>query len=172
MATAEGVRLPAPTQAQVWGRRVTEWAVLGLVILVLVVLFGRHMRQLQARAELAALKTTLGTLRATLVVDHLQQRLRDPLQSVAQAQRNPFTLLDRLPANYAGEMIRNEGAVPAPGSWVFDRVCVCIGYAPLFPQWFESASGDPSLWFRVSGAAGPRELSAVERYVWLDETLQ
>ena len=172
MAQAGGVRLAARSAAPVWSRRVIEWALFGVLLVVLVIVFIQHARQLQARAELAAFKTTLGTLRSTMVVDHLQRQARNPGQAVAPEQRNPFQLLQRLPVNYAGENVQPDGAPRAPGSWVYDRNCVCIGYTPLFPQVFESASGDSALWFRIVGVAGPPGLAAKEAYVWLDESIQ
>ncbi len=145
---------------------------MGLIIVVLIAVFGRHVRQLQARGELAAFKTTLGALRAALVIDHLQRNTSHAGQSVASSQRNPFELLQRRPVNFAGEVRQQEDPAPSPGTWVFDPVCVCVGYLPIYSQWFDSASGDPMLWFRMSAPSPPFQLSAKEAYTWLDETIR
>ena len=173
MATAEGVKAPirhAP--APLWSRRVMEWCFLGLVIVALIMVFGHHVRQLQGRGELAAFKTTLGALRAALVTDYLQHSASNSARPVALLQRNPFELLQRQPVNFAGEVRQEPGAELAPGSWVFDPVCVCVGYLPIYPQWFDSASGEPLLWFRISAGLPPFQLSAKEAYLWFDEAIQ
>ena len=49
-----------------------EWGLLTLVIVVLIVVLGREIRQVRGQAERAAIQTTLGVLRTALVVAHLE----------------------------------------------------------------------------------------------------
>ena len=167
--------VPVPVRfaaAPPWSRRVIEWCFLALVLVVLIVLFGQHVRQVQARGELAAFKTTLGALRAALVIDHLQRSTSSDPKFVASLQRNPFELLQRRPVNFAGEVRQQDFLAIAPGSWVFDPVCVCAGYLPIYPQWFDSPSGDPMVWFRISAPPPPFQLMPKESYVWFEDAIR
>lgn len=60
--------------------------------------------------------------------------------------------------------------VPA-GSWVFDPLCTCVGYVPIYAQWFDSSSGDVMAWYQVSGAPGPLQLTPKEAYVWQEQVM-
>ena len=64
-----------------------------------------------------------------------------------------------------------EVAAAPAGSWVFDTDCVCVGYLPMYPQWFDSPSGDVMAWYQVHGAPGPLLLLAKEAYVWQDQVM-
>jgi len=127
---------------------------------------------MQGQGELSAVKATLGALRTTLVIHHVQQRVAAVPSTVALAQRNPFELLQRRPLNYRGKMNREQAALAPAGSWVFDSDCVCVGYRPIHSQSFESPSGDPAAWFEVVGAPGPLQIMAKERYVWQGEVVR
>lgn len=152
-------------------RRLVEWSLLGLVIAALVVVFGRQVQNVQGQAELASFKGTLGALRTALVVQHLQQRVGQGSSIVAPLQRNPFLLLERLPINYAGDLgTGRAGEVPA-GKWIFDADCACVGYAPLYPHWLDSPSGDGMVWFSVSPPPGPLQLTPRERYLWQGQAM-
>ena len=140
--------------------------------MILIVVFGQQVRQLQGRGELAAFKTTLGALRSALVIEHLQQSASGARLPVAPLQRNPFELLERRPVNFVGQARQRDDLALAPGSWVFDPVCVCVGYLPIYPQWVDSASGDPMLWFRISAPPPPFQLSAKEAYTWFDDAIR
>ncbi|MDO8767552.1 MAG: hypothetical protein Q7K57_02375 [Burkholderiaceae bacterium] len=162
-------RAPPPNVPS-WSRLV-EWSLLAGVIVVLGLVFARQMRVLQGQAELAAVKTTLGALRTTLVIDHLQKTVVAKNSSMALVPRNPFELLQRQPVNYRGEMTPAAAAAAPAGSWVFDPVCTCVGYLPIYAQWFDSPSGDVMAWYRVSGAPGPLQLTAKEAYVWQGQVM-
>ena len=152
-------------------RRLVEWSLLIVLISILILVFGREIRVLQGQAELARFKASVGALRTALVLQHLQQQARPDAQSVAFVQRNPFRLLEREPANYAGEI--GAAALPqvAPGDWVFDAACGCIGYAPLQPQWLDSPSGESMVWLRVSAPPGPLRLALKEPYRWQGQAM-
>lgn len=153
--------------------RLLEWSLVVGVIVVLGLVFARQVRVLQGQGELAAVRSTLGALRTALVIDHLQRQVSAGRSPVVDVQRNPFKLLERPPGNYRGVFEAAELAVaPAPaGSWVFDADCDCVGYTPLYAQWFVSPSGDAMAWYRLSGEPGPSQLTAKEAYVWQDEVL-
>lgn len=148
-----------------------EWSLMAGVILVLALVFARKLQVVQGQGELAAVQSTLGALRTALVLEHLQKSTVGQGSSVAGTQRNPFELLDRMPANYRGEITRASASSAPPGSWLFDKDCVCVGYVPLYPKWFDSPSGNTVAWYRVSGAPGPLQLLAEEAYVWQDQAL-
>lgn len=148
-----------------------EWSLLAGVIVVLVVVFGREVRLVQAQGEVAAIRSTLGALRTALVIDHLQKSVASPDAALASPATNPFELLPRRPANYLGEMTAEQLRAGQPGSWVFDPGCGCVGYLPLYVQGFESPSGDTLVWFRLTGAPGPLQLTAKESYIWQGSVL-
>lgn len=157
-----------------WTVRAVEWALVAVVLVALVAVFGQHVRAVRGQAEEAAVKSTLGALRATMALHQLRRQVTNShgpgLEGVVD-QRNPFELLQRRPSNYAGETSLNDAALVAPGTWVFDPVCVCIGYRPTYPQWLLSASGDSMLWFDV-GSPGPLMITAREDHLWRDQLLK
>jgi hypothetical protein len=151
-----------------------EWGFVALVIAVLMAAFGRQVSQVQGQAERAAIQSTLGVLRTALVVEHLRQAagsVGSGPASVALAQRNPFLLLRTLPINYVGEYSARQITELAPGSWLFDPVCACVGYLPLYPQWVEPTPNGTALWFQVSSPPGPLQITAQSRYEWQGQVL-
>jgi hypothetical protein len=148
-----------------------EWSLVAGLILVLAVVFVHRVRVVQGQAELAAVRSTLGALRTALVIEHLQQSVKSGGVSVVAAQRNPFELLQRHPSNYRGEMTASDAAMGPAGSWVFDPACVCVGYLPMYAEWFDSPSGEAMAWYQLSGAPGPLQLTAKEAYVWQRQRL-
>lgn len=160
----------APQELPSWSRT-TEWSLLALVILVLVLVLTWQVRVLQGQAELSAIKTTLGALRTALVLEHLRTRVLVNPQATASVQPNPFELLQHLPVNYRGVMGPADAAATPAGSWVFDPECPCVGYLPLYPEWFDSPSGDVLAWYALSAAPGPLQLTAKEAYRWQDELM-
>lgn len=151
-------------------RRVVEWSLMVLVLLAVVGAFGRQFNVVQGQGELAAIKTTLGALRTALVIDHLKTTAIDGTPA-ANAQRNPFLLLDHIPANYAGPLASLKGQPLPQGSWVFDVYCNCIGYEPMRPQALDNPGESPTVWFRISPPPGPLQISPVQNYVWLGEVI-
>lgn len=158
-------------QAPVSRRSLVEWLLLALLIVVLVLLFTREVRVVQGQAERAAVKATLGALRTALVLDHLQKNVAAGKSSVALLQHNPFELLQRRPLNYLGAMSAAQALAAPPGSWVFDAVCDCVGYLPIYAEWFDSPSGELMAWYQITGAPGPLQLVAKENYVWQNQTM-
>jgi hypothetical protein len=141
------------------------------IIVVLAFVFARQVRVLQAQAELAAVRSTLGALRTALVINHLHQKVGGFSASVVNMQRNPFEVLAHRPVNYLGAMSASQVLGVPAGSWVFEPVCDCVGYVPLYSQWFVSPSGDVMAWYRLSGEAGPLQLTAKEAYAWQGEVM-
>jgi hypothetical protein len=152
-------------------RRLLEWSLILVVVLLASGFFVREFRFVQGQGELAAVKTTLGALRTALLLDHLKRAV-DGKADTAALQRNPFLLLAPVPANYAGALSSMQGQVPQPGSWVFDAYCHCIGYEPLYPQALATQSDAPAVWFRVSAPPGPLQITAMQSYFWLGQPLE
>jgi hypothetical protein len=103
-----------------------------------------------------------------LVVDRL---LKGSRAVAGTATPNPFSLLESLPANFAGEIAASKVSTAAPGSWVFDPQCPCVGYRLMYPQWLEPAQLDDAIWFRLSTSAGEVRLVPRVPYIWLDQPL-
>jgi hypothetical protein len=150
----------------VWRGRTLEWALLAVVLVVAIGFMGQQSRALQAQAEVAAVQSTLGSLRTTLVIAHLHKVVQAEQGAVADLQQNPFKILRSVPGNYAGEVLRSEITGVSPGSWVFDKECVCIGYVAMNPESLEPKTEPAALWYRVSGAPGPLQITATESYTW------
>ncbi len=166
MATAERVVAPLPS-----GRRLTEWALMALLLLGLTLSFVRYSQNVRGQAELAALKTTLGSLRTALVVEHLRRQVAAHEGAALPSPGNPFTLLESPPANYVGVVNRAQSRSVANGAWLFAPDCPCVGYRPLDDQWLDSPVDDPLIWFAVTGSPGVLQLVAEEKYRWRNESL-
>lgn len=157
---------PAADGGALLSVRMVEWSLVAALILTVMVVFINRVQVLQRQAELAAVRSTLGGLRTAFVLQHLHREAAQN-QTGAALQRNPFELLERRPSNYFGETRPGELAAVPSGHWVFDAVCVCVGYLPVDATEFDSPSGDVMAWYRVEGAtAGPLLLTAKERYAW------
>lgn len=161
----------SPQKVPFWTRRMVEWSILAVAIVLLMLVFVRQMWVVKGQAELSAVKMTLGALRTAFVLDHLHNEVRSRALPVGLVQHNPFELLQRYPGNYLGEMTPAEAAVAPAGSWVFDPACVCVGYLPMHPEWLDSPSGDVMAWFRVEGEPGPLQLTVKEIYIWRGQEL-
>lgn len=147
-----------------------EWSLAAALILLLALVFAYKVHVVRGHAELATVRSTLGALRTAFVIDHLHASVAGS-QSAASTQPNPFELLERRPVNYFGPISATNAATVPGGSWVFDPVCVCIGYLPIYPEWFESPSGDLMAWYRIDGGPGPWQLTAKEAYVWQGQAM-
>jgi hypothetical protein len=86
-------------------------------------------------------------------------------------QRNPFKVLQVVPATYAGEFSTSRVKEVTPGNWFFDPECICVGYRALNPQWLEPSADPAILWFKVRGATGPLQLTAANAYRWQGQTV-
>ena len=129
------------------------------------------MRVLPGRPSCQPSRRHWAALRTALVIDHLHKNVMAANSSVALSQHNPFELLQRHPVNYFGEVTPAEAAAAPGGSWVFDPVCVCVGYLPIYAEWFDSPSGAVMAWYQISGAPGPLQLTAKENYVWQGQVM-
>ncbi len=143
-----------------------EWSILALVIVLLAATFGYYAQRVQGQAERATVVATVGALRATLVLEHLHQAVAPPVRAVPPNLNNPFTLLQALPTNYAGQVANRDVSQVVAGSWVFDAGCGCVGYKPLRPEWLEQPAGVAALWFRESRLGGVPQLDAMDSYIW------
>jgi hypothetical protein len=149
-----------------------EWGVLTVVILVLIGVFGQYFGVVQGQGERAAIQSVLGVLRSTFVVDHATRMTKIATAPVGPTQRNPFPMLKSKMLNYTGEFSMQKIFTTAPGSWVFDPECGCIGYLPLNPQWIEYPPDTLAIWFRVTAGDGPLQIEALQKYVWQGQILK
>jgi len=164
MARSASARLPTPS----W-RRPTEWLLMAVLVVVLLMVFMKYVRQVQGQSELAAIKTTVGALRTALVIDHLQRQMVTAKGQVSPPTSNPFELVKQTPGNYLGVVSKDQAASVPPGSWVFVESCTCVGYLPLDNLWLDSPSSDSMIWFEVTGRPGVLRLVPVEKYRWNNE---
>jgi hypothetical protein len=157
-----------------------EWALVAAVLLVLIGVFLREFQKVQAYAERASVKTTLGALRIAIVVDYVQaqtagvQPQTTPTVTSAQhtAVKNPFLLLAQPPkVSTPTETAAFESSVPA-GFWVFEATCRCIGYRPQHEHGRAALGRSGMVWFNlVHHGSGPNQLVAQEAYEWNGELL-
>ena len=131
--------------------------------------FEREIRSLQAQSEKVLVGATLASLRTALVLNRLTQLLRPHDPSLKE--KNPFLLLQQLPPSYAGQMPMRDVYRVAPGSWVFDPECPCVGYRLLYPEWLEPAQAVGAIWFRVGTTDGGTSLTPLVNYLWLGTRL-
>lgn len=167
MATA-----PIPLAAARWNSRWVEWGVLALCIAIATAVLWRYGQQVRAQTERAAVQSTLGALRTALVLDYVQTKLpRGKSNAVAGATGpavvpNPFGLLQQPAINYAGEVPAALLQEIAPGHWVFDKRCGCVGYKPLEPAALDAPAGAQALWFTVEHTSAAPQLRPIQGYVW------
>lgn len=160
-----------PPRALLWGSRMVEWGLLAIVILILGGIFGYYAYRVQGQAERAAIMSTLGALRTALVVDHLSRVVAPQQRGEPSASDNPFDALQRLPANYGGVVQGRSVDAIAPGNWVFDPACPCVGYKPLHLEWLESPPDVEVLWFEVRQEAAVRQLHPLAAYRWQGQSI-
>jgi len=153
--------------ATVWTRRVLEWGIVVLVVVVLLWAFERQTRVVRAQAESVAARSTLNALRLSMTVG---QRTPTGALRMPALPFNPFTLFQVLPGNFAGERAKSDADDVPPGSWVYDPDCGCVGYRLLFPEWLESGGG--AIWFRMDSSADGVQLVPLAEYVWLGQRIQ
>jgi hypothetical protein len=158
--------LAASIAGPFWSRRLAEWTVLTVLVLLVVWAFGRQVRQVQAQAERSAVQSTMGALRTAYVLSHVVRQIANPQPRLQPVPNNPFLLLQAVPPNFAGERAMADADMIVAGTWVFDAACGCIGYRLQYPEWLEEPAGNESIWFRVGGLAGAQQISPVARYVW------
>jgi hypothetical protein len=145
-------------------RRLVEWSIIAAVLISLVWTLEHEARVVRGQGEKVAVRSTLNALRASLVIDQLLGQVRG-----TSAPKNPFTLLQQLPANYGGELAMRDIYSVSPGSWVFDPECGCVGYRLLYPQWLEPAQEADTLWFRVATRTGDASLVPLAEYRWFGQ---
>ena len=168
-------------------RRIAEWSLMTLVLVVLLAVFGRQVRAVQVQAERAAVQSTVGALRTALVLSHVTAQLArnqavvaptQPTQpTVANAPNaalvvNPFLLLKALPGNFAGGFAMAHADAMPLGAWAFDADCGCVGYRLLYPDALERPEGAQAVWFRIDNSSAVLQMVPVAQYVWQGQVLR
>lgn len=166
MARGSAPLLPSP----LWSGRLTEWGLVALVLLGLWFAFDREIRSLQAQSERVLVWSSLASLRTALVLNSLARQARPDDASLME--KNPFRLLQQIPTNFAGEVSMRDVYKVAPGSWVFDPDCPCVGYRLLYPEWLEPAPELGTVWFRITSPQGGSSLVPLADYLWLGTRLK
>ena len=153
-------------------RRLFEQALLILLVGGIVWALMDKARDTRAAAEFAAVQVNLATLRVAMAVDRMHRAVKSGgAQAKAASAANPFLLLERPPANYAGEVdlaIARAGAL-APGDWFYDRHLALVGYRVRDTREFRPAGGGGLMLFQ---RAEPELLLAREPYVWRDQVVK
>lgn len=169
---ADLARAPSHLLASpIWSLRVIEWGVVALVLTGLIWALEHESRAVRGQGEKVAIRATLASLRAALVIDELLGQVRQPAANGTPTTKNPFTLLQAVPPNYAGNLaMRDIYSVPS-GSWVFDPECGCVGYRLLYPQWLEPAQVADAIWFRIGAPAVGQTLIPLADYHWFGQRL-
>ncbi len=154
-------------------RRLIEWSIVATVLIGLVWALDNEVRVVRGQAERVAVRSTLSSLRNALVIEHLmaQVRVKDASLASTALPKNPFTLLQVAPPNYAGELVMRDIFSVPPGSWVFDVECGCVGYRLLYAEWLEPAQPADAIWLRIGGTSGETRWSPITEYRWLGQRL-
>lgn len=166
-----------PRHHRRWTLRLFEWGVLTCVILVLMGVFLRKVRHLQAEAERLNVQAMVENLRAAVVLSGILPPKGDQGRSAARPGGNPVTLLAEEtglePAGYLGELdVPDPGRVD-PGSWYFDRAEQALIYRLRNSDDFASPLPGPArIRLCIRGANKgqdhdpPIRLEACEPYRW------
>ena len=158
-------------ESPLWSRRLVEWSIVAAVLIALIWGLEHQVRVVQGQGERAAVRATLTSLRAGLVIDQLMAQARPRAAPSAPRPQNPFALMQAVPPNFAGELAARNVSAVAPGSWVFDPDCNCVGYRLLYPQWLEPAQVADAIWFQIRAEGGQDRLAAQSDYFWLGQRL-
>lgn len=166
MARDSAPYLPSP----LWSGRLIEWSIVALILLALGFAFEREIRSLQAQGERVYVTSTVASLRTALLLNQLTRELHP--DDATLLVKNPFLLLQNVPANYAGQMPMRDIYGVTPGNWVFDPDCLCVGYRLLYPQWLEPRQEVGAIWFDIGKNKGHPSLTPQASYVWLGTPLK
>ena len=157
--------------AAFWNSRQFEWSLVLAVLLCVGGFAARQYRQLEGLGEYGAIQSTLGNMRTALLLDYLQRLAANRPPAAPGREQNPFVLLSMSVGSYAGVVPMSQQTEVAPGSWMFDERCVCVGYRPLHPQWLEPIPGPAALWFRLTTRGGLVQVTAMQHYRWQSQPI-
>jgi hypothetical protein len=166
-----------PLHHKRWTLRLFEWGVLTCVILILMGLFLRKVRHLQAEAERLTVQATVDNMRAAVFLAATLHRDRESVRVAARPGGNPVKLLEAetglTPVGYLGEMESPDPGEIAPGKWYFDRTRGALVYRLRSTEGFSSPLSGPArirFCIREADAVGtdgsPLRLEACEPYQW------
>lgn len=151
--------------------RLLEWALVTAVLVALIWAFERQVAVVQGLAERLTVQLTLKALRDTLTLEQLLKATRQTGTSTLPKTTNPFALLQGVP-NFAGNVTMATVGTVAPGNWVFDPDCGCVGYRLRYPQGLEPTQEADAIWFRVEAVNSVFRLSPQADYRWFEQVLR
>lgn len=166
-----------PRHHKRWTLRLFEWGVLTCVILILMGVFLRKVRHLQAEAERLSVQATVENMRAAVLIAGILPAKQFRHRSLATPGGNPVALLQAqtglVPDGYLGELEDADPDRIAKGSWYFDRVRQVLVYRLRSSDGFVSQLPGPAR-IRLCLRAGdkgendkpPLQLEACEPYRW------
>jgi hypothetical protein len=166
-----------PRHHKRWTLRLFEWGVLVCVILILMGVFLRKVRHLQAEAERLNVQAMVGNMRAAVLIAGILPVKQVSQRSLVIPGGNPVALLQAqtglVPAGYLGELDEADSYRIAKGSWYFDRARQALVYRLRSTDGFRSPLPGPArirLCLR-EGASGENggpllQLEACEPYRW------
>jgi hypothetical protein len=166
-----------PLHHKRWTLRLFEWGVLTCVILILMGLFLRKVRHLQAEAERLTVQAAVDNMRTAVFLAAVMHRDGDSVRPAARPGGNPATLFEaetgQALAGYLGELESPDPGEIAPGSWYFDRSRGALVYRLRSTMGFLGPLSRPArirFCIRETGAGGaggsPLRLESCEPYRW------
>jgi hypothetical protein len=167
----------SPLHHKRWTLRLLEWGVLVCVTLVLMGVFLRKVRHLQAEAERLNVQATVANLRASVLLASVLPKHKETARSEARSGGNPVALLKLTaglePDGYLGELADVDLDQIAPGKWYFDCSQRALIYRLRSAAGFASPLAGPArirLCLRQADTsktgAAPLQLEACESYRW------
>jgi len=166
-----------PRHHRRWTLRLFEWGVLVCVILVLMGVFLRKVRHLQAEAERLNVQAMVENMRAAVLMASVLHQNRETVREALRPGGNPVALLyaqtGLVPAGYLGELDEADPDRIAKGNWYFDRARQALVYRLRIVDGFTSPLPGPArIRLCISAADGgqsgdpPMLLKACEPYRW------
>jgi hypothetical protein len=158
-----------------WTLRLFEWGVLACVILILMGVFLRKVRHLQAEAERLNVQAALENMRAAVLLATVLHKDNETVRLHARPGGNPAALLKAetglVPDGYLGELEDDDPAKIRPGQWYYDRGKKALIYRVRATEGFKSPlPGPPRIRLCLKGAKGTDQpalvLGACEAYKW------
>lgn len=138
-----------------------EFAIVAIVFAILCGVLLQKLNFYQVEGERIAVQQVVTSLRAALASRAASLYLKGKeADMLALARQNPVALLERPPANYAGEFSSPDAGAVEAGQWYFDRSTATLSYV-LNKRSFFGESGAKRLNFKVKFAQHPSNITNI-----------